>query len=237
MGGVGAFDDGGKLGISHGRLDASRANASRTDANFHDVCGAGNQQFLYHLGRGDVARHDSQVWKRLSNPFDPLDKVLRIAVGGVDTNEADIRVPMIAVWPQVVAPATRTDAMVSGTDFVATLAAIAQVPLSEEQARDSKNLLPHLHGDVGVRRRELLLQGGSRHELVFRQGPWKLILQSNHQLTRWEPLALFDLAVNPREVEESNLINAPEQADRVTAMLNRYREIRDNRAATGDKRG
>lgn len=93
---------------------------------------------------------------------------------------------------------------------------------------DSWSFLPLLPGDGGWRpRTEVLLQGGSGNELIYRQDPWKLIVQSNHKLTQFEPAALFNLVQNPTENEADNLIDHPDHKDRVAAMLNRYLEIRN----------
>lgn len=149
------------------------------------------------------------------------------------THEGGHRVPLIAVWPEIIEAGRRTDALVNGTDILATIAAISGTQLTAQQGQDSHNFLSLLRNEEGFKpREEIMLQGGSRHELVYRQGPWKLIIQSNHKLSRWEPIALFDLSSNPGENEELNLVAEPEHAERVAEMLNRYREIRDSRIQT-----
>lgn len=140
--------------------------------------------------------------------------------------EGGHRVPLIAVWPGVVASGSESDALVTGADLVATFAAAAGATLAEDQAMDSMNLLPLLQGSPKFeQRRELLLQAGSNKQLMLRQDQWKLIIQSNAKLTRWEPIALFDLAANPAEEESQNLIDRSEQAPRVQRMLARYQQI------------
>ena len=147
--------------------------------------------------------------------------------------EGGHRVPLIAVWPGVIEAGTRSAAMINGTDLLATFAEIAGTSLGEDQAMDSRSFAPVLRGDPNfTAREELLLQAGAQNELIYRKGHWKLIIQSNHQLTRWEPIALFNLQDNPREVETHNLVNNPEQSERVARMLKRYRELRDSRAST-----
>ena len=142
-------------------------------------------------------------------------------------HEGGHRVPLIAVWPGKIKQNRRTDAMICGTDILATIATVSGSKLSTHQGLDSHNFLPLLMENPSFQgREEILLQGGSHHELIFRQGSWKLIIQSNHPITKWEPLALYDLSSNPTEREEQNLISRPEQANRVKAMMNRYREIR-----------
>lgn len=143
--------------------------------------------------------------------------------------EGGQRVPFIAVWPDVIKPGSVSDAIVNGTDIAATIAAIADTKFKENQAMDSHNLLPIFEGDSSPdSRKELMLQAGSRNELMFRQGDWKLIIQSNHHLTKWEPIALFNLSTNPKEKEAENLIHNPRYTERVESMMARYREIRNS---------
>jgi arylsulfatase A-like enzyme len=147
--------------------------------------------------------------------------------------EGGHRVPLIASWPGVIAAGTRSDALVNGTDILATIAEITGVTLAETQAMDSHSFLPLLKKDAPyVPRKQLLQQAGSSYELMFRENGWKLIIQSNHQLDRWQPIALFNLAVNPKEIEAQNLVKHPEHQERVQAMLARYRDIRKSNQRT-----
>lgn len=141
--------------------------------------------------------------------------------------EGGHRVPFIAAWPGVIEPGSRSDALVNGTDLVATIAAIAGTDLRPDQARDSWNLLPLFKGCADFEARtELMQQSGSQNEVMLRQGPWKLIVQSNHALTKWEPFALFNLDENPAEDDSGNLIDHPDHRARAAAMMARYLEIR-----------
>jgi arylsulfatase A len=148
-------------------------------------------------------------------------------------HEGGHSVPLIAVWPKVIKAGTRTHALVNGTDILATVAAISGTSLSDTQAMDSQSFAPLLRGDRNFQARsQILLQAGSKNELIYRQGKWKLIIQSNHRVTEWEPIALFDLEANPKETEKNNLINHPEYESRVNKMLKRYRELRDSKKRT-----
>jgi arylsulfatase A len=146
--------------------------------------------------------------------------------------EGGHRVPLIASWPKVIKPG-RSDAMVNGTDILATIADLAGATLSETQAMDSWSFAALLRGVRDFEpRRELMLQAGSMNQLIYRQGKWKLIIQTNHRLSKWEPMALFDLAANPMEVEAENMLNHPEHRSRVERMLSRYRELRKSGVRT-----
>ncbi len=81
-------------------------------------------------------------------------------------------------------------------------------------------------------REELLLQGGSRHEVIYRKDPRKLIIQSDHKVTKFEPVALFNLKTNPLEKESENLLKNPEFEERVQEMLARYLKLRRSGART-----
>ncbi|QDU90275.1 Arylsulfatase precursor [Pirellulimonas nuda] len=143
--------------------------------------------------------------------------------------EGGHRVPFFAVWPGKIEPGSRSDEPVAVHDVAATMAAAVGAPLGPQQAQDSYNLLPLLLGQAGfVGRDELLLQGGSQHEVIYRRGDWKLIVQSNRPATQWRPAALFNLAQSPLEAEGENLIDDPEQAARVKSMLQRYRQLRSS---------
>lgn len=143
--------------------------------------------------------------------------------------EGGHRVPLIAVWPDVIKPDSRSDALINGTDILATVAEIAGTSLGEKQALDAYSFLPLLKGDSEFKpRSQVMLQAGSKCEVMFREGDWKLIIQSNWALDKWEPIALFNLAENPKETEEQNLISHPEHQERAQAMSKRYREIRES---------
>ena len=151
-------------------------------------------------------------------------------------HEGGHRVPYIATWKSKIAAGQTTDQLVANHDTLATLAALVGTDVPNNHARDSLNLLPLLTGEGRFRPRPyLMLQGGSRHEVIYREGDWKLILQSDPRVTKFEPIALFDLGENPEEAEERNLVNAPEQQERVRAMRASYVRIRGEWRADGDR--
>ena len=166
-------------------------------------------------GNGPAAAHDSSgVFRGKKN----------------DPWEGGHRVPFFLKPPVAwdVEPHT-SDAVVTIHDVVATLAGATGVPLEPHQAVDAIDLRPVLADPAAAEaaRPDLLLQGGSRNELIYRRGHWKLVIQSNGLLTKWEPSALYDLAEHPTEPPERNRVHDPEQAERVVEMMTRYRERRD----------
>ncbi|MHC4998109.1 MAG: hypothetical protein ACYTEM_03660 [Planctomycetota bacterium] len=139
------------------------------------------------------------------------------------------------MWPGRIEAGKVCDEPVAGHDILATLAALVGTEVPDDQAMDSLNILPLLLGDKKgdfQKREDLLLQGGSHNEVIYRQGPWKLIIQSNHECTQWDPVALFHLEDNPTEVEASNLIDKPEHQGRVQDMLKTYLDIRKSKKRT-----
>jgi arylsulfatase A len=144
--------------------------------------------------------------------------------------EGGHRVPFIVTWPAYTAQGSQNDALVNGTDLVATIAALLAVPVKPEQAKDSWNLLPLIKGEKDAPRRyELMLQGGvGKKHVVFRDGHWKLLIRSGNRVKRYRALALFDLSSNPQEEELGNLVENPKYQDRVKKMLKRYIKIRQS---------
>ncbi len=142
-------------------------------------------------------------------------------------HEGGHRVPFIAHWPDRIKAGQLSDELVITHDLMATIAKIIGTQLSDEDTLDSNNILPILTGDKKYNSRDLLVwQAGATHEVMYREGDWKLIIQSNHKLDKWEPFALFNLETNLGEEEDRNLINHPEYQGRAKSMFKRYMKIR-----------
>ncbi len=138
--------------------------------------------------------------------------------------EGGHRVPFFAVWAGHIKPGT-TDEPAISQDMLATLAAVAGNPLATEHLPDSNNLMPLLTGKGGYKPRTMLVQqAGSKTEVMFRKGSWKLIIQSNHACTLWEPIALYNLADDPQE--KRNFAGNPEYGERIERMKAEYLAIR-----------
>ena len=148
--------------------------------------------------------------------------------------EGGHRVPFIAVWPGHIKPGI-TDEFAVNQDMVATFAALVGTKIPAGQAMDSHNLLPLLNGIGKFQRREFFVQqAGANHELMLRQMPWKLIIQSNNRRTKFEPKALYNLEKDPGE--KQNLVKKSQFKDRVDNMLKEYREIVESRRPTAPVR-
>jgi len=148
-------------------------------------------------------------------------------------HEGGHRVPFIASWPQQIEKSTISNEMVLIQDILATIAAASGYTMNAKTAPDSNNLLPLITNKKGYQSRKIaLLQGGSRNELIFREGPWKLIIDSDNKLSKFEPTGLFNLDDNIKELESKNYIKSSQHQDRVKKMLARYFEIRNSKVAT-----
>ncbi|TWT80775.1 Arylsulfatase precursor [Planctomycetes bacterium CA13] len=148
-------------------------------------------------------------------------------------HEGGHRVPFVAVWNGKIAKGSVSNEPVINQDMLATMASLLKVKVPADQAMDSLNLLPLLTGEKGFQRREfIMMQAGSKNEVMFRKDGWKLTLKSNHKLTEYKPVALFNLNDNPTEHEEQNKVNNPEHAQQVKEMREEYIRIRESGVRT-----
>lgn len=144
--------------------------------------------------------------------------------------EGGHRVPFIFTWPGKIKPNTISNALISGTDILATIAAMANQKVPEGKALDSKNLLPTLLGEKKITNRKMMLQGGTSNEVAFRDGDWKLIMDYDKYDETFIASKLFNLKDSIREYDD--LIDLPENQVRVKEMLKEYINIRTNKIAT-----
>ncbi|MER2493782.1 sulfatase family protein [Catenovulum sediminis] len=140
--------------------------------------------------------------------------------------EGGHRTPYIASWPSKITSPIISDEAVVVQDLLATVAGAAGVKLNATEAPDSNDLTPLFTGEGEFHsRKQMFLQGGSFTQAIYIKGDWKLIIQSNRERTKFEPIALFNLKTNIRELEAQNLIK--QQQARVQAMLKEYLSIRN----------
>ena len=88
--GVGAFDDGGELGIADAGHPPRGADRARADADLDDV-GASDDQRLGHVPGDDVAGHDHRLGMVIAHPFHGLQELLGVTVGDVQADHPDAR--------------------------------------------------------------------------------------------------------------------------------------------------
>ena len=88
-----------------------------------------------------------------------LQAIIRaVGIAGTKNSafEGGQRVPFIAVWPSVIAANTTSDALVNGTDILATIAETRKPAFS--QALDSHSLFPLFLGNTSYEPRSELMQ-------------------------------------------------------------------------------
>lgn len=157
--------------------------------------------------------------------------------------EGGHRVPFIAVWPSVIPANTSSDSMINGSDILATIADVMGASFIDTEAKDSYSYFPLFLGNTTHEpRTEMMQQSGAtaNNEVMLRQGPWKLIIHSTvgHNLMNQgstTAAALYNLDTDLKE--NTNLIDDPAQASRVTSMYNRYWELRNASARTAPSHG
>lgn len=153
-----------------------------------------------------------------------------------DMHEGGHRVPFIVSWPKELKSGRETNELILGLDIAATLAEITGVTIPEHQAMDSYSLLPVLKKDGKLERNFIMLQSGTQRQLIIIEDDWKLIIQVDKKdksdRTR-TPLALFNLKQNPSELESGNLINNPNQQEKIKRLFKKYNETRMNGIRTG----
>lgn len=155
-----------------------------------------------------------------------------------DIYEGGHRVPFIARWPGEIEAGSVSHEVVSQVDLAATFADIVDYPLSEDEAIDSYNLLPVLHG-AGYTRplRKATVQNTSAGKYALRQGDWVLINapsgsareESNAYLQHFKlegygkgnPGLLFNLKNDPRQ-SKNLYVQHPEKVASMRSLLERY---------------
>jgi len=146
--------------------------------------------------------------------------------------EGGHRTPFFAVWKDHIKPGVTNETALN-QDMLATFAALLESEIPLDEAQDSNNLLPLLTGKGTFKQRDFIaMQAGSQKELIYRKGPWKLIIKSNHLQTEFEPIGLYNLDQNPFEKAGNNLAKKPEFQSRVDEMFSSYMEIFKSRQRT-----
>lgn len=159
------------------------------------------------------------------------------ANGGLRGQKSDIfegghRIPFLARWPgSIKAGSTRRD-LICLTDLFATVAAIVDVPLPQDAAEDSFNLLPALLGrKLQAPIREAIVHHSGDGTFGIRQGPWKLALAlGSHGFSEPRDIApkpgeaegqLYNLEEDPQE-NNNRWLHNPKIVARLTALLKKY---------------
>jgi arylsulfatase A-like enzyme len=146
--------------------------------------------------------------------------------------EGGHRVPLLARWPGRIDAGSRSDALVAGTDAMATLAELTGQDLPDGAGPDSFSYLGALLGQAPTRSvRNVLVHESYRGGFGVREGDWKLLMFQGGGGIGWSPFdfdrarpygQLFNLKTDPGE--QHNLYeDHPEMVERLSKLL---REIR-----------
>jgi len=145
-----------------------------------------------------------------------------------DVWEAGHRIPCIVKWPGHVSPGVVSKEMASLADFMATIAAAVGLPLPDDAAEDSFDLLPAIEQRNTAPIRKTIIDESNDGMMSFREGNWKLELglgsggftqpKSIDPAPNGPKGQLYDLSVDPGE--RHNLWEAhPDIVERLTRLL------------------
>ncbi|MEK6479971.1 arylsulfatase [Catalinimonas sp. 4WD22] len=143
--------------------------------------------------------------------------------------EAGTRVPFATYWPGKIAPKV-SDALVCQLDLLSSFAALVG---SDQQARDSENLLDVFMGESDEGRDQLVLEATSR--TAFRQGNWVMIPpyqgpaineMVDIELGNNEEYQLYNLAEDLSQ--QNNLAEA--NPEKLKEMVQAFQQIRGDSA-------
>lgn len=145
-----------------------------------------------------------------------------------DIWEAGHRVPFLVQWPGVIKPGLVKDQTVCTTDFMATFAALINVPVGEDEGEDSFSFLPLLLDRDDDYKRAPVVNHSGAGMFAIRRGKYKLVLgngSGGRQHPRgkaWEkPYMLFDLE---KDIGETSSIIA-ENKELADSMEQELREM------------
>ncbi len=94
--------------------------------------------------------------------------------------EGGHRVPFIARWPGKIEASSVSDQLISNVDLTATLAALFERDLQDDEAIDSFNLLPALLDNPSEQiRPHLIVSPGDLNNISLRKGDWMYISAQN----------------------------------------------------------
>lgn len=152
-----------------------------------------------------------------------------------DIWEGGHRVPLIARWPKHIEKGTKSDALVSLTDLMATFVKITGISVPDETGEDSFDFSTALlEKTPGKLPREAMIQHAGDGTFAIRKGAWKLILgKGSGGLSKVAgiegppvktPGQLYNLETDPYETD--NLYNQyPEIVRELNALLDTYKAL------------
>lgn len=92
-----------------------------------------------------------------------------------DIYEGGHHVPFLIKWPGVTKPGSVSDALISQTDLMATLASFTAYKLPENSAEDSFDFFPYLKGETEKAARTTMVHNTKINHYAIRDGEWLLV--------------------------------------------------------------
>ncbi len=98
--------------------------------------------------------------------------------------EGGHRVPGIARWPGTIAPGTLNESLINGTDFLPTLAELADIPLPTERTLDGVSMTPAFRGKL-LERPKPVYWFFPAHEDTYYRMPHVAMREGEYSLLAW----------------------------------------------------
>ena len=221
-------------GEKHPTLEHSAKRVTRRTLQSDPVYAAMLWNLDENIGRLAEALRESGQWENTLLIFTSDNGGLATAEGSPTCNapasegkgwlyEGGTRVPMFAVWPDVIPAGTQTEVPVYTPDFYPTFLQAACQPLNPDQHRDGVSFIPVLHGKT-VPQRPLYWhyphygnQGGRPGAAVL-LGDYKLI-----QCFEDEHVELYNVTEDVAETRDLSR-EMPEKAEELLALLHAWQQ-------------
>ncbi len=141
--------------------------------------------------------------------------------------EGGTRVPFIVKWPGHIQP-RKSNAMVSQIDFIASFASLLDITLEDDQAIDSRNILPALLGASDTGQTFMIEEAG--RSVALRQGHWKYIRRRSKRAAEGNASGeLYNLDTDVAEqnnVAEGNMARAKKMRELLQLTIDTKNGIR-----------
>lgn len=135
-----------------------------------------------------------------------------------DLYEGGHHIPCIVKWPKKILPCKITNTICL-TDFFATLAAIVDYHILDNEGEDSYNLLPLFHGDSKDKfMREAVVHHSFDGSFAIRKGEWKLLLTNTSGGWSAPHFKMKDKLENISSMQLFNLSKDPEECNNVISL-------------------
>ncbi len=221
-------------GEKHPTFEHSAKRVTRRTLQSDPVYAAMLWNLDENIGRLAEALRESGQWENTLLIFTSDNGGLATAEGSPTCNapasegkgwlyEGGTRVPMFAVWPDVIPAGTQTEVPVYTPDFYPTFLQAACQPLNPDQHRDGVSFIPVLHGKA-VPQRPLYWhyphygnQGGRPGAAVL-LGDYKLI-----QCFEDEHVELYNVTEDVAETRDLSR-EMPEKAEELLALLRAWQQ-------------